>query len=196
MEALRYRNYSSILLHLQGVLWMPDISKSEQNSYFRGGIGSQVILVAPHQMQTGDSNYSGVHLHMHMQRDPLQAQHRKLLVSSCSLQSGKFPRHLRWVQYHMGQVIYKIQILVAHHKSISILKAPHQLLILLLRLSGDSLTASRAAAAGNLHHRLIATPFLSDGHHLPHFMCYSVYTQREIVSSMLQGALSESNMYV
>lgn len=67
--------------------------------------------MAPHQTQTGGSICSSVHLHMHMQRDTLQAQHRSLLVSSCSSQSGKLPRHLRKAQCHMGRFTYETQVL-------------------------------------------------------------------------------------
>lgn len=51
--------------------------------------------------------FISVHLHMQMQRDTLQAQHRNLLVSSCSLKSGKLPVHLRKSQCHMGQFNYE-----------------------------------------------------------------------------------------
>lgn len=77
---------------------------------YRESIRSQVTLVAPHQIQTGDSMCSSVHLHMHVQKDTLQAQHRNLWVSSHSSQSGKLPRHLRKTQCRMGQFTYGIQV--------------------------------------------------------------------------------------
>lgn len=67
--------------------------------------------MAPHQAQTGNRIRSSVHLHMHMQRDTLQAQPRNLLVSSCSSQSGKLPRHLRRAQCRTGQFTYEIQVI-------------------------------------------------------------------------------------
>lgn len=77
---------------------------------YRESIWSQVTLVASHQIQRGDSIFISVHLHMQIQRDTLQAQHRNLLVSYCSSQSGKLPRHLRKSQCHMGQFNHEIWV--------------------------------------------------------------------------------------
>lgn len=83
----------------------------------------------------------------------------------------------------------------AHHKSISILEAPHQLLILLL-IQTAQLPPKHLLLETYIIGSLQLHSFLRWSPSAPLYVLFSLFTKGEYVSSILQGALAESNMYV